>query len=204
MFRSRRPVHPPQTRVAHDLAPEKISAAQRSGPTPTEVHPSAQSPAQLSHVGQVLALQQTIGNRAVQRMLSQAAASQLTITPAPHSATLQRALIDDLPGADSYEAMQALIGNAPRDERRAVLGRRNEIIMAKEGLTAEEKSALMGRLLEDSQSWQNPQSYGKTYTGPFADFLAGGDDLMSVEGPMNCWESVLYAAYLNGLDRARI
>jgi hypothetical protein len=168
---------------------------------PVESHSA--SPSQLSDTSQVLAWQQTVGNRAVQRKLAQTTPVQLHVTSISQP-TLQRDLKDDLPSADSYDAMQSLIKNAPKEEKRAVLAERQKLILERGGLSLEEQSALISGLLEGSQSWKNPDSFGKTYTGPFANFLAGDEDVMEAEGNMNCWESVLYAAYLTGLDRKRI
>lgn len=139
------------------------------------------------------------GNRAVQGLVS--GLSSLKGPGAPEAGTpvVQRALDADLKamtdvyGPVHYEGMLAAIRAAPVDERRAALA--NDALRAQ--ITARLgrfATQIMAALLEGSQQWRNPPS------NDFFDYFVtrGGRGTLPATATMNCWEAILYAAYLAG------
>lgn len=79
-------------------------------------------------------------------------------------------------------------------ERQAVLSNSTVIALIRTTLTAVDASTIMSELLVGSQDWKNP---------PLSDFFTyfivnRGTGLMPSLASMNCWESIMYAAYLAG------
>jgi hypothetical protein len=126
--------------------------------------------------------------------------STAAATGAPVQMTLATDLRTSLEiyGPVNYNAIIALVHAAPAAERQAVLNDAALRTLINSRLTAEWASTVFSSLMEGSQKWQNP---------PTNDFYAffvtnSGNGPVPNTATMNCWESILYAAFLANLVSA--
>ena len=106
------------------------------------------------------------------------------------STTLRASL--EIYGPVDYNGLVAMIHAAPTAERQAVLNDAALRDLINSRLNKEWASTVFSSLMEGSQSWKNP---------PQNDFYAffitsNGNGPMPNTATMNCWESILYAAFL--------
>lgn len=87
------------------------------------------------------------------------------------------------------------IHKAPLKERQAILADTNLMDGIK---TRADATVLMSALLEGSQKWQNPP--GNDFYEYFV--TNNGNGTLPNTSTMNCWESIMYAAYLAGVISA--
>ncbi|MBC8756317.1 DUF4157 domain-containing protein [Kordia sp. YSTF-M3] len=119
----------------------------------------------------------------------QSAVAQFTLTK-----DLKTALKAD---AISVAAIIDLIRAAPVAERSVAVVKNSVLKLIREKVSGVEASTIISELLVGSQNWANP---------PNTDFysyfvLNNGNGKLPVLANMNCWESILYAAYLaNRID----
>ncbi|HVV88049.1 MAG TPA: hypothetical protein VHE35_33645, partial [Kofleriaceae bacterium] len=113
-------------------------------------------------------------------------------------APVQCALIDDLRsslqiyGPVDYNALVAMVHAAPTAERQAVVSDSGMRDLINARLTAQWAQTVFSSLLEGSQTWRNP-----TNNDFFAYFVtSSGTGTLPNTATMNCWESIMYAAYL--------
>jgi hypothetical protein len=97
-------------------------------------------------------------------------------------------------GPIDYDAVIRAIHAAPVAERQAVLNDSSLRTLINSRFTGAYATTIMSSLLEGSQQWVNP---------PGNDFYAyfvtnGGTGTLPNSATMNCWESIMYAAYLTG------
>lgn len=163
----------------------------------------------------LLQLQRSHGNAHVQRMLARqrpakkqkggdrASASGETrpqVSTGMAQGVIQRSLTTDMNqtldiyGPIDHDALLNDINAAPVAERRAALGNaalRTKIRSRFSGVWA---TTIMSALLEGSHSWKNPPS------NDFFDYFVvnNGKGTVPNTSTMNCWESILYAAYMAG------
>jgi hypothetical protein len=102
-------------------------------------------------------------------------------------------------GPPNVDAVLAAIHAAPVVERQAVLndaGLRSLINdrLSVPPLSPENATIAMSALMEGSQQWKNPPS------NDFHDYFVtkNGNGTLPNTATMNCWESIMYAAYLSG------
>jgi len=106
------------------------------------------------------------------------------------SATLRSSL--EITGPVDYNAIVAMIHAAPTAERQAVVSDSalRDLINARMSPTAAQ--TVFSSLMEGSQTWRNPPS-NDFYTY----FVTNsGSGTVPNTSTMNCWESIIYAAYL--------
>jgi hypothetical protein len=106
------------------------------------------------------------------------------------STTLRASL--EVYGPVDYNGLVAMIHAAPTAERQAVLsdGSLRDLINSR--LNREWASTVFSSLMEGSQSWRNPPQ-----SDFYAFFITGnGNGPMPNTATMNCWEAILYAAFL--------
>jgi hypothetical protein len=95
-------------------------------------------------------------------------------------------------GPVHYEGLIEAIHNASDAERRAVLRNRSLRNLITTRLTDEWAVTVMSSLLEGAQSWRNPKN--NDFYNYFV--VRNGSGTLPSTATMNCWESILYAAYL--------
>lgn len=168
----------------------------------------------------LLALQRAAGNRAVCSVLAPPSMAtdraarpavartgladivRFSIDPgaATRSSPVQRALADDVRtqvevyGPPDYNGLMRAIRAAPLAERRAVVD--DSVLMKGIGdrFARNWATTLASALLAGMYSWRNP-----TGNDFFRFFVLGtGPGPANPASTMNCWESVMYAAYLVG------
>lgn len=93
-----------------------------------------------------------------------------------------------------FEGVIDTIRNAPVAERQAVLGDVAVMTLIRSSFPVESVARIMSELMVGSQKWKNPiQSDFYQY------FVVGrGTGELPTSDSMNCWESIMYAAYLAG------
>lgn len=105
---------------------------------------------------------------------------------------MQRLLLAN--GNKNYDNIISLIGKASKEERRSVVGNRNMRLLIANSLKPELATVVMGYLLNGEQEWQNPPN-----NDFFQHFVRDKKDSpMAYDATMNCWEMILYAAFLLG------
>jgi hypothetical protein len=114
--------------------------------------------------------------------------------------SLQRALADDVRGQvevygpPDYNGLMRAIRAAPMAERRAVVDDAALMKGIADRFTRDYATTLASALLAGMYTWRNP-----TGNDFFRFFMMGtGPGPASPSSTMNCWESVMYAAYLVG------
>jgi hypothetical protein len=116
---------------------------------------------------------------------------------APPATSLTDRLIAALSiyGPVDYAAILADIHAAPAAERRAALTNAQVRQLARGRLSPEAAVSVMSALLEGAQHWQNPPS------NDFFDYFVTrkGTGTLPSTATMNCWEMILYSAYLTGV-----
>ena len=92
------------------------------------------------------------------------------------------------------EVLITIIHAAPLAERQAVLNNSTARGLISGEFSGDEAVTIMSSLLEGSQHWANPPS------NDFYQYFMvnGGTGTLPNSGTMNCWESIMYAAYLAG------
>jgi hypothetical protein len=123
------------------------------------------------------------------------------VAPSPGQAAgapVQMALSDTLRGSLEvdgpvhYDGIVAMIHAAPSAERQAVLADAALRTLINTRLSGEWASTVFSSLMEGSQTWRNP-----TGNDFFAFFVTNnGNGPLPSTATMNCWESILYAAFL--------
>ncbi|TMQ05401.1 MAG: DUF4157 domain-containing protein, partial [Deltaproteobacteria bacterium] len=114
------------------------------------------------------------------------------------AAPVQMALSDTLRssleiyGPVNYNAIIEMIHAAPAAERQAAMNDATLRDLINTRLTAEWAQTVFSSLMEGSQKWKNPTG------NDFFDFFVtrNGDGPLPNTATMNCWESILYAAFL--------
>jgi hypothetical protein len=102
----------------------------------------------------------------------------------------------DIIGPPHYEGVIRAIRAAPVSERQAVLNDAPTMSLIRSRFSGVYATTIMSSLLEGSQTWTNP---------PATDFYSffvlrnGQGTRPSFSATMNCWESIMYAAYLAGV-----
>lgn len=120
------------------------------------------------------------------------------LAPAPGHGAVQCQLADDVRamltvyGPVHYQGLIQAIHAASTAERQAVLNDANLRALINQRLSGEWAQSVMSSLLEGSQKWKNP---------PQNDFFTyfvtnNGSGTLPNTATMNCWESIMYAAYL--------
>ncbi len=87
-----------------------------------------------------------------------------------------------------------LIRAASVAERQAVLGDSTVMTLMRSSLPADDVARIMSELLVGSQKWKNPR--GSDFYTYFV--VNRGTGELPTTDSMNCWESIMYAAYLAG------
>ena len=95
-------------------------------------------------------------------------------------------------GPVHYDGLIAAIHAAPVAERQAVLNDANLRSLINSRLSQEWATTVMSSLLEGSQEWKNPTN--NDFYNYFVN--SNGQGTLPNTATMNCWESILYAAYL--------
>jgi hypothetical protein len=113
---------------------------------------------------------------------------------APVQMTLSTTLRANLEiyGPVDYNGIVATIHSAPTAERQAVLNDASLRNLVNSRLSREWASTVFSALMEGSQSWRNPP--GNDFHTFF--ITNGGNGPMPNTDTMNCWESIIYAAFL--------
>ena len=163
----------------------------------------------------LLQLQRSHGNSHVQRTLarrplssgrqgggsasSNAGPKSKVSTGLPHG-SIQRSLTTDMDqtldvyGPIDHDALLKTISAASVAERRAALGNAKLRAKIRSRFTGNLATTIMSALLEGSHKWKNPPS------NDFFDYFVvnNGKGTVPSTSTMNCWESILYAAYMAG------
>jgi hypothetical protein len=117
-------------------------------------------------------------------------------TAAPAATTLTDKLIAGLEiyGPVNFDALIGDVHAATLAERRAALASARVRQLARERLGPEVGTSLISALLEGSQHWENPPA------NDFFDYFVTrkGTGTLPSTATMNCWEMILYSAYLIG------
>ena len=117
-------------------------------------------------------------------------------TAAPAATTLADRLVAGLEiyGPVHYDALIADVHAAPLAERRTALANVRVRQLARERLGPDVGVSLISALLEGSQHWENPPA------NDFFDYFVTqkGTGTLPSTATMNCWEMILYSAYLIG------
>ena len=117
-------------------------------------------------------------------------------TVAPAATTLADRLISGLEiyGPVNYDALIADVHASALAERRAALANARVRQLARERLGPDVGVSLISALLEGSQHWENPPA------NDFFDYFVTqkGTGTLPSTATMNCWEMILYSAYLIG------
>lgn len=79
-------------------------------------------------------------------------------------------------------------------ERQAVLGDSGVMTLIRSNLVADDAARIMSELMVGSQEWENPR--GSDFYKYFV--VNKGTGELPTTDSMNCWESIMYAAYLAG------
>jgi hypothetical protein len=113
--------------------------------------------------------------------------------PPPSLTSTVRGLVD-IYGPVHYEGLIAAIHGASTAERQAVLNDPAMLALINTRLDGAWASTVMSSLLEGSQKWTNPP--GNDF---FKHFVTDGQTgTVGTGTTMNCWESIMYGAYLSG------
>lgn len=115
-------------------------------------------------------------------------------TGAPVQMTLSTTLRSSLEvyGPVDYNGIVAMIHAAPVAERQAAMNDSALRDLINTRLSAQWAQTVFSSLMEGSQKWQNP-----TANGFFAFFVTNnGNGPLPNTATMNCWESIMYAAFL--------
>ena len=113
--------------------------------------------------------------------------------PPPQLADILRGMVD-ITGPVHYEGLIAAIHAAPLAQRQAALNNASLRTLINSRLDGVWASTVMSSLLEGSQVWTNPPS-----NDFFQHFVTDGKTgTVGNSTSMNCWESMMYAAYLSG------
>jgi len=113
------------------------------------------------------------------------AAVQMTL-----STTLRSSL--DVYGPVDYNGIVAMIHAAPAAERQAAMNDSSLRDLINSRLSAEWAQTVFSSLMEGSQKWKNP-----TNNDFFTFFVTNnGNGPLPNTATMNCWESIMYAAFL--------
>jgi hypothetical protein len=178
------------------------TAARRASPPP---------PSPAPHEG-VIELQRTAGNTAVGTLLSDPAGSTVQRTSLagalaqalagvrPGGPTVQRDLVKevrsrvDIMGPPDYNGLLTLIRAAPVADRQAVLADTALMKLIGSRFNRTWATTVASALLEGTHKWKNPVD-----NDFFNYFVLGtGSGPATPSSTMNCWESVMWAAYLTG------
>ncbi|MCP3958459.1 MAG: C40 family peptidase [bacterium] len=99
---------------------------------------------------------------------------------------------DTIKGTKDYGTALGAIQKAPVNERQEALTNQPTVDYINKTFLGKEKVILMSALLEGSQEWKNP-----TANDFFEYFYTNkGKGTLPNTATMNCWESIIYAAYL--------
>ena len=107
-----------------------------------------------------------------------------------------KALMDDLLTScpNIGPAFMDVIHNATLAERQAILNDQRYIDAINDSIGGDLATTVISALMEGSQKWQNP-----TANDFFTFFVRnGGNGPLPNTATMNCWESIMYAAFLAG------
>jgi len=179
-------------------------AATRAGPPP--------SPAPAPHED-VIELQRAAGNSAVGALLAGTTTPHTSLAATlagalagtlagarPGGPTVQRDLRKDvrdrvdIMGPPDYNGLLKLIRAAPVAERRTVLDDDALMKLIGSRFNATWATTVASALLEGTHKWKNPVD--NDFYNYFA--LGTGSGPATPSSTMNCWESVMWAAYLTG------
>ena len=121
---------------------------------------------------------------------------------APVGPPIQFALVDtlkgmlDIYGPVDYDGLIRAVRAAPVAERQAVLNDAATVSRIRSRFSGVWATSIMSSLLEGSQTWANPPA--TDFYAYFVTRSATGTP-PSFSATMNCWESIMYAAYLAGV-----
>ena len=166
-------------RHEHEQVPEQAS--------PAPAAPAAAEP---------LAVASKVGNAAFARYVARRRALQRQPATAPPATSLKDNLIAALEiyGPVNYDQIIADIHAAPPAERRTALESQRVRDLARDRLNPPETLTVMASLLEGAQSWKNPAS--NDFYNYFV--VTRGTGRLPSTATMNCWEMILYSAYMVG------
>jgi|GEM_PF-3534106 len=172
------------------FTPSSAALARRLADT-TAPRARAQAPVSAADLRVARALSRAAGERALQREGDDAAA---TATPVATALKDTLAQLLGVYGPIDVNAALTAIHAAPLDQRRAALLDDTVQQLARARLTPELRTVLNAAMLEGAQKWVNPPR------NDFFDFFVtnrGAGPLPAIAS-MNCWETILYSAYLAG------
>lgn len=97
-------------------------------------------------------------------------------------------------GPVDHAAVLAAIQAASRAERQAVLTDASTMALIRSRFSGAAAITVMSSLLLEAHTWQNPMS------NDFVNYFVvnNGSGMLPASATMNCWESIMYAAYLAG------
>jgi hypothetical protein len=198
------PTRPKSESVTRTAVPDKASPIQAGVPVPDiSVLAQVDSGLQARHL---LALQGTVGNAVVLRLLAGRRGDEVVRRDPPGPvgipaaalasvslATKLRRLVETVK-APVTAGLIAAIHEAPVGDRRAALVDVGLRDLLRARLDRASCLAVMTSLLEGSQKWVNPPD------SDFFDYFVTrhGTGTLPRAASMNCWESILYGAYLGG------
>ena len=153
-----------------------------------------------AHVQRILARQPAVKKQPGGDHASEAGGMKPQISTGAAQGVVQRSLTTDMDqtldiyGPIDHDAMLNDINAAPVAERRAALGNAALRTKIRNRFTGNLATTIMSALLEGSHSWKNPPS------NDFFDYFVvnNGKGTVPNTSTMNCWESILYAAYMAG------
>lgn len=92
------------------------------------------------------------------------------------------------------QAFMDTIHNATKAERQAILNDKKYIAAINDSIGGDSATMVISALMEGSQEWKNPTG------NDFYEFFVtnGGNGPLPNAATMNCWESIMYAAFLAG------
>lgn len=106
-------------------------------------------------------------------------------------------------GTDYYQKLVVAIRSSEPIERQKVLKNQDLIDLMESKVVGSQSSTLISELLVGSLHWQNPITIKKDKKSVYNDFYkyfvkGKGEISASNTRTMNCWESIIYAAYRAG------